>query len=166
MPLQTLDEREYGIVYAIASRMIPPRAGAPTIDEVGVAQNVDGILQRTTDGDRKDFKQLLSLFENAALNLRTRPFTQLDPEDQDSALRVWQDSSIELRRTGFQAMRTIVIASYYASPKTWKAVGYDGPPTAFHDKDAPVWKGGGAPRPPGNGVMPRDEDASKGDAGP
>jgi len=91
-----------------------------------------------------------------------RPFTLLEPDEQDRALRAWQDSSIELRRTGFQAIRTIVIASYYASPKTWKAVGYDGPPSGFYDQNAEVWKGGGAPRPPGNGVMAMEEEA-KGD---
>jgi hypothetical protein len=157
-PLRTLDEREYAVVHAIASRMIPPREGAPSIDDLGVGLTVDRILQRTTEADRKDFKRLLALFESAALNLRASPFTQLGPEEQDAALHAWQDSSITLRRTGFQAIRTIVMASYYARPETWKLVGYDGPPLAYYDKDAPVWKGGGVPRPPGNGVMPREEE--------
>jgi len=162
-PLQTLDAREYAVVHAIASRMIPSRHGVPTIDDLDVGKTVDHILGRTTDADRKDFKRLLGLFESAALNLRTSPFTQLDPVEQDAALRAWQDSDITLLRTGFQAIRTIVMASYYSRPESWKAVGYGGPPVSFHDKDAPVWKGGGAPRPPGNGVMSRDEE---GDAGP
>lgn len=157
-PLQTLDEREYAIVHAIASRMIPSRQGAPTIDDLDVGLTVDRILGRTTDADRKDFKRLLGLFESAALNLRASPFTQLDALEQDAVLHAWQDSSVTLRRTGFTAIRTIVMASYYSRPETWKLVGYDGPPVGFHDKDAPVWKGGGAPRPPGNGVMPREDE--------
>jgi len=43
------------------------------------------------------------------------------------------------------------MAAYYGNPITWPAVGYPGPPKAFHDPNAPLWKGDG-PRPPGNGV--------------
>jgi hypothetical protein len=40
----------------------------------------------------------------------------------------------------------------------WPVVGYPGPPVAFHDAAAPVWKGGGQPRPDGPGVF-REEEA-------
>jgi hypothetical protein len=97
------------------------------------------------------------LFENALPNflfgLRTTPFTLLSADEQDEVLKEWMTSRVPLRRTGFLALRTIVMSAYYQNPKVWPAVGYPGPPPNIHDPNAPVWKGEGQPRPPGNGVM-------------
>jgi hypothetical protein len=153
--LLTFDEKEYAVVHAIAARMVPARPGFPTIDEVRVAFNADRVLQRADAGARGEVKQLIGLFENGLANLifggRTKPFTQLDGVEQDEVLREWQDSRLEIRRTGLQALRALVLASYYGSPLTWKAVSYGGPPEGFWQKDAPVWKGKGQVR-EGNGV--------------
>jgi hypothetical protein len=154
--LLALSEDEYAVVHAIAGRMIPPRENFPSIDEVRVAFNADRVLTHADDGAVKELRQLLRLFENGLTNLlfggRARTFTNLGPDEQDAVLLEWQDSGLTIRRTGFQAMRAIVLAAYYGSPMSWKAVGYDGPPQGFNDPAAPVWKGGGAPRPDGNGV--------------
>ncbi|HET9451941.1 MAG TPA: hypothetical protein VFO83_13715, partial [Aggregicoccus sp.] len=74
-------------------------------------------------------------------------FTRLSPEAQDAVIADWRDSGLALRRTGFQALRALAAGAYYSSPRVWPAVGYPGPPSALHDPAAPVWKGGGAPRP-------------------
>ena len=68
-------------------------------------------------------------------------------------LAEWRDSRIAVRRTGYAALRTLVIAAYYQSPSIWPAVGYGGPPGIFADGPSlPEWRGGGEPRPDGNGV--------------
>lgn len=160
-PLSVLDQDEYAVVHAIAGRVIAPAPDAPTLDELNVAWQVDQLLTRVDPAAQKEVKQLLGLFESAlggfVFGLRRRPFTQLDPADQDQVLHEWQHSRLTLRRTGFQALRTLVLAAYYASPKTWASVGYPGPPMAFHDPNAPVWKGGGQPRPEGPGVFHEEE---------
>ena len=103
-----------------------------------------------------ELKQLLNLFENALANFlfggRITPFTQLDPQEQDAVLDEWLHSRFSVRRTGFTALRGLVLAAYFVRPETWPAVGYPGPPKAFHDPNAPVWKGGGEPRPPSPGI--------------
>jgi hypothetical protein len=155
--LMTFDHLEYSVIHAIALRMIPYRTGFPAVEEVRVAFNADRVLQRADEGSRTELKRLIHLLENGVTNLlfggRPEAFTRLSPEAQDQVLRDWQNSRLEVRRTGFQALRTLVLAAYYASPLSWKAVGYGGPPPGFHQKDAPVWKGGGVPRPAGNGVF-------------
>jgi hypothetical protein len=155
-PLRVLDATEYAIVSALAARLIDPRPGTPTVEQVNTAYNVDAILQNADAGARKDFKQLLGLFENGLAGFlfggRTRPFTQLSPETQDEVLREWRDSRLNVRRTGYQALRSVVMAAYYSSDLAWPAVGYPGPPEGFHQPDAKAWKGGGEPRPDGNGV--------------
>jgi hypothetical protein len=97
------------------------------------------------------------LFENALPNFlfgfRTTPFTQLGAEDQETVLAEWRDSSITLRRTAYRALRGLSIAGYYGHQDVWPAIGYAGPPRGIHDPNAPVWKGGGEPRPIGNGTF-------------
>ncbi len=155
--LQVFDPIEYSVLQAIAARLIPQGGGFPSVEQVGVALNADRVLVRVAPGARQEVKQLLKLFENALAGFlfgaRTQPFTQLDPEAQDEVLREWQDSRLEIRRTGFQALRTLASAAYFGSPLTWPAVHYPGPPPGFHQPDAPVWRGGGAKRPDGNGVF-------------
>jgi len=156
-PLTVLSADEFAVVHAIAERVLAPRPGAPTVDQLNVGYTVDVILSRAGEDVRKELKQLLGLFENGLAGFlfggRTKPFTQLAPEAQDDVLREWRDSRLELRRTGYQALRTLVGAAYYSSKDSYAAVGYPGPPEGFHQPDAPEWRGGGQPRPEGNGVF-------------
>lgn len=154
--LKVLGAREYAVLSAVARRLVVPKPGAPTPDALGVAAECDRVLERADETTQVELRQLLVLFENALagflLSGRITPFTRLEPEAQDAVLHEWMTSRLVLRRTGYQALRALVTAVYYGDPKTWPSVGYGGPPKGFHDPSAPVWKGGGEPRPPGPGV--------------
>jgi hypothetical protein len=148
---------QFAVVDAVARRMVRPRAGWPTVDQVGVARAVDRIAARVEPSARKELQQLLGLFDNGLAGFlfggRIRPFTRLDGPEQDAVLAEWRDSRIAVRRTGFAALRTLVLAGYYQSPSIWSAVGYGGPPRIFEDGPSlPEWRGKGEPRPDGNGV--------------
>lgn len=155
--LKVLSAREFAVVTALADRFIPPRAGFPSPVELRVALVVDDILSKVDVTAQAEVKQLLGLFENALPNflfgLRVKPFTQSAPEVQDATLHDWLTSRLAVRRTGFFALRGLVMAAYYGNPATWPAVQYDGPPQGFASGGTgDAWKGGGVPRPPGNGV--------------
>lgn len=155
--LKVLDARRYAVVRALVERFIPPRPGFPPPESLGTAKAVDEIMAMVDDSSRVELNQLLMLFENALPNflfgLRTTPFTQLSPDEQQVVLNEWMTSSLSLRRTGYLALRTIVMSAYYGNPATWPATKYPGPPPGIHDPNAPVWKGNGEARPLGNGVM-------------
>ncbi|MGO9828768.1 MAG: gluconate 2-dehydrogenase subunit 3 family protein [Myxococcaceae bacterium] len=155
--LQVFSEREYSTLDALARRLIGTLPGWPSVDEVGVAQAVDRIAQRTEPSAQAELKQLLGLFDNALAGFlfggRTEPFTALDAAAQDRVLEEWRDSSVAIRRTGYDALRTLVLAGYFQSPLTWKPIGYPGPDESFYEPGAPVWLGGLAPRPEGNGIF-------------
>lgn len=155
--LKVLDARRYAVVLALIDRFIPERPGFPSARALDTAQAVDTILTLVDDSSRVELNQLLMLFENALANflfgLRTTPFTKLSPEEQQAVLNEWMTSSLPLRRTGYLALRTIVMSAYYGNPQTWPATKYPGPPPGIFDPTAPVWKGDGQPRPMGNGVM-------------
>lgn len=154
--LLVLGAREYAVVDALARRFIVPAPGFPSVDDVRVAFTCDRILALADETAQVELRQLLNLFENALPGLlldgRITPFTKLDGEAQDAVIKGWMTSRLELRRTGYQALRAMIVSAYFQSKAVWPAVGYPGPPSAFHDPNAPVWKGGGEPRPPGPGV--------------
>lgn len=155
--LQVLDARSYAVVRALVDRFVPPDVAFPPPESIGTAKAVDDILMLVDPTARAEVVQLLRLFENALPNFllgwRTAPFTQLTPDEQTQVLSEWRDSRFALRRSGFLALRSLVMAAYYGQSATWPAMRYPGPPPGFHDPLAPVWKGAGQPRPLGPGVM-------------
>lgn len=154
--LQVLDAREYAVMWALVQRFAPVREGFPAPDALKTTLNVDGIFVMLEEVTQQELKQLLMLFENALPNFlfggRTSPFTQLSPTEQEAVLAEWRDSRLILRRTGYKALRALALSAYYGDPALWTALAYPGPLPGIHDPNAPVWKGGGAPRPFGNGV--------------
>jgi hypothetical protein len=160
--LHVFSPREYAALDALAHRMVGKLPGWPTVEEVGVALAVDRIAERAEPSVQAELKQLLGLFDNALAGFliagSTRPFTALDGAAQDRVLEQWRDNRVALLRTGYNALRTLVLAGYYQSSLTWKPIGYPGPDEDFYQPDAEVWFGGPAPRPEGNGVF-RPESA-------
>jgi hypothetical protein len=81
---------------------------------------------------QKEVRQLVGLFENALFGLlldgQWRTFTASTHEQQDARIRAWQQSRLEVRRTGYRALKKIVYSSFYGAPETWGAIGYPGPP--------------------------------------
>jgi hypothetical protein len=126
---------EYSIWAAVADRVLARETpdSSPTPAQVDVAGKADAFLAPLPESDGKDLKQLLALFDNALFSFLTggppRPFTQMDPREQDAHLTAWQTSRLPIRRTGFQAMKRLCCAIYFGSPETYASVGYPGPPT-------------------------------------
>ncbi len=153
--LLSLTSREYAALMAIAERMIPIFGDFPPLESVRTGVNADRILTKVDPTALTEMKQLLNLFENALPNFlfgfRFAPFTQLDETGKDAVLSEWRTSRLAVRRTGYTALRGLVLAAYFVRAETWAAVGYPGPPK-FHDPNAPVWKGNGQPRPPSPGI--------------
>lgn len=54
-------------------------------------------------------------------------FDALSAERQDSVLRSWERAGIGLQRTIFQAVRRLVVGSWYALPRAQRTTGYLGP---------------------------------------
>jgi len=126
--LKLLDERGFAILAAIAARTVR----VPGADPIEIAHRVDETLSLGVPEARKDFTQLLLLFENALAGFvfdgRAKPFTRLSPEAQDAVLLSWRNSRVALRRGGYHALRKLTLAAHWSNPDHWAAVGYPGPP--------------------------------------
>ena len=91
----------------------------------------------------RDTALALTLFGARASAListgRPVPFAELDAARQDAMLARWACSPVGAMRTVYQALRRIVLASWYAEPSVQRGVGYLGP---LHSRDAIVpWEG-------------------------
>jgi hypothetical protein len=59
---------------------------------------------------------------------RARALTRLSDAELDHLLDEWQRSPRPYRRTIWQALRRLILASYYSSPAAHASIGYLGPP--------------------------------------
>ncbi len=150
--LLVFNDREHAVMEAVALRML---VGAPGLLTARLGLACDRLASKADVTAQVELRQLLQLFENALPNFllggRWAVFTKQAPEEQDATLREWRDSKLIVRRSGYNALRALAMGAYYSNTAVWPFVHYPGPPAAFHDPSAPVWKGDG-PRPPGNGV--------------
>ncbi|MBE2251209.1 MAG: gluconate 2-dehydrogenase subunit 3 family protein [Myxococcus sp.] len=155
--LKVLTAREFAVLTSLSYRLLPRREGFPTVELVQVARGCDRILTLVDPTALTETKQLLVLLENALPNFlfgrRAATFTTMSTDDQDAVLSEWQHSRITVRRSGFTALRSLVMAAYFSSDTTWPGLGYPGPQPGIYDPNAPVWKGNGAERPLGNGTF-------------
>jgi hypothetical protein len=155
--LVSLTPEQFAVISALAWRLLPKREGYPSVESVEVARGCDRIMAMLDVTAAEELRQLLVLLENGLANFlfgrRPTTFSTMSADDQDAVLREWQTSRITLRRSGYLALRGLVMAAYFASPATWPAVGYPGPLPGIHDPNAPEWKGGDMIRPVGNGTF-------------
>jgi hypothetical protein len=126
-PLEALDARAFQVLIAVASRVVTAKGSDP----VAIAQGVDHALSYALPETQEAINKLLGLFENAlpglVLDGRLQPFTRLSAESQDAVLESWRRSRIELRRTGYQALRKLVLAAYYMEEPSWGPLAYHPP---------------------------------------
>jgi hypothetical protein len=57
---------------------------------------------------------------------RTWPHAQ--PDDIVAFLQGWRTSWFSLLQSGYHALHELIMASWYARPQSWSALGYPGPP--------------------------------------
>jgi hypothetical protein len=158
--LTNLSLTEYSVLMAVARRIAPHGPPWPTVDALSVGLRADALLSKVDDTGRVEFRQLLNLLESGLSSVFSgvgmAPFTSLSPEQQDAVLDGWKTSRLLLKRTGYHALRGLVLGPYFANPEVWPHMGYPGPPP-LQDPNAPVWKGGDQPRPDGLGVWHEPE---------
>ena len=165
-PMQVLSPEEATVVLAVANRLVPERVGFPRPLEVGLPRKFDAVVAGLHPGTQKEIRRLLNLFEGALAGFlfegQLRPFTACSPWEQDDRLRGWAQSRVTLRRSGFRALKKLIYAAYYASPETWPAIGYPGPPLTPPPVPAerpPVPEGdeeeAAAPKPPAEEPQPK-----------
>ena len=130
-PLTVFTPAQYSVLMAVIGRCVPD-----PVSTLGQRQEtalrIDATLAGANERTRADFTQLLGLLDNAlagfVLDGNPTPFTHLDATGQEAVLEAWRISRIGVRRTGYQALRRIIVTHFYADPANQLALGYPGPP--------------------------------------
>lgn len=126
-----------------AARRIAPAAFADEQAERALVQALDARIASLDAHALRLLRQALGVFGHPLTGLLTRSapraFHQLGPAAQDAALAGWERARSGTRRAIFQAIRRLVLASWYGLPRAQQAVGYLGP---YHLRDPQFpWEG-------------------------
>lgn len=92
----------------------------------GVEQAILGLAPMV----QNEIKELLLLFKWRPLRWitgRNESWSTATASEMDDLLNSWKDHRLQLFRGAYGALCELVNASYYASPKSWQAIGYPGP---------------------------------------
>ena len=131
-PLLVLTSDEYAIFAAVAARVVAVDGDAPSTAAVDVAARADAAMAQWPGPVQIEFRRLLRMFENALTGAATgtglETFTASPARLQDERLAAWSRSRVAVLRSGYQAMKRLAGACYYAAPEAWPATGYPGPP--------------------------------------
>lgn len=131
-----LDPSLRTVVQAIAPVILQgafPAAGperAPALERIttGVARAV-GALSAAA---QKEVAELFALLAFAPTRIAVAGLTagweESSAADIEGFLRRWQNSRVDLLRSGYQALHDLVLGAWYADPESWVAIGYPGPP--------------------------------------
>jgi hypothetical protein len=103
-------------------------AAAYTETLAGVEQMIAGLPPAT----RAELAELFSLLDFAPTRCLVAgvwsPWPQAPRAAIAAFLASWRDSRFALLRSAYAALHQIVLAAWYANPRSWPAIGYAGPP--------------------------------------
>ncbi|MEO8486794.1 MAG: hypothetical protein ABI585_10705 [Betaproteobacteria bacterium] len=130
------DRETRDIVRAIAPSMLAGALPADVADRSSAIDETVGAIERAVAGlppaARAELGQLFALL---ALDVGRRvfagvpsPWNEASRGEIDAFLAAWQASGWELKRSAYDALHQLVLASWYANPRAWPAIGYPGPP--------------------------------------
>jgi hypothetical protein len=124
-----------GIVQAIVPAMLGDALPAGEGRAVALRETVDGVAQAIAGLPPSSQAELGQLFALLSLPVARRAFAGVAPDWPDASvdevaafLDRWSDSGWALKRSAYGALHQLVIAAWYGNPRSWKAIGYDGPP--------------------------------------
>jgi hypothetical protein len=127
--LQVLSPRGYAVLTAAALRIVGP-AGAPLVAArtIDVGRLGDAWLARTPALAAPMGQALLLLeFGTWPLLGKVRPFTALDDPGRDRILAECMTSGLELKRSVFRGIRSLVLLTFYGQEASRPLTGYPGP---------------------------------------
>ena len=134
--LKVFTDVEFSILSAVTDRLFPNNPPFPSGSAAQVPERVDELMSTMPITVVEEFKQVLTLVENALTGLvfngTPKPFSQCTPEVQDEILEDWRTSSLHFRRMVFRGLSGVCAGAYYGEESRFAAIGYGGPPRGLN----------------------------------
>ena len=135
-PRAGLDPDAKAVMAAIVPALLD---GALPTDRTGRAAAVEETLAAVAvaindlpPAAQQEISQLFALLAFApariALARVNSPWGAAAPGEVAGFLDRWRDSGWKLQRSAYDALHQLVFAAWYGNPRSWPAIGYDGPP--------------------------------------
>ncbi len=120
--LDALEPWQFVVVEAFGRRVLDP-------DPIGIGLYTDQYMRGLAASDRRDVGRFIAYVEHIAplASGHVHRFTKLPPAAQDRVLQAVEQSSVDLLRAGFQALKAMAMMAYFRRPESWKQLGYAGP---------------------------------------
>jgi hypothetical protein len=129
-PLAVLDARDQIVLAAIARTMLAGTPGAAQAP--AVVASVDRAVAGLPPHLQREVRELFALlgFAPARIVLAgiRAPWAEATPAEVAAFLERWRTSRFALQQQAYLALHQLVMASWYARPDAWPAIGYPGPP--------------------------------------
>ncbi|WP_425056802.1 twin-arginine translocation pathway signal protein [Pseudomonas abyssi] len=131
--LSVLRDSDLPLLRALYPAVIGPHPAFAEADAITLATaQLDRSLQAASPFVQDEVLNLLGML---SLPLTRGPLTgiwgnlaEASPKQLETFLLRWRDSRFELLRKGHKAITQLLQLSWYATPQSWAAVGYPGPP--------------------------------------
>lgn len=109
---------------------------APVERAQALAETITGIdaaIAGLPIAAQAELAQLLALLALPPVRLGlarvSQPWAQADPADVRRFLDRCRDSPVTMLRAAYDALHKLTFAAWYGNPRSWPAIGYDGPPS-------------------------------------
>lgn len=134
--IRAFDADALAIVRAIVPAMLAGALPAPTGPRADAIDDTVEHVRRAVEGLAPSAQaELAQLFALLSTGVGRRLFAGLAPAWKDAApaevdafLVAWRDSGWALKRSAYDALHQLILAAWYANPRSWGAIGYPGPP--------------------------------------
>ena len=133
--MRALSAWQVAVVDALAERMCAADVAydapfaPPSPRDAQVVEFVDAFIAESEPALRRDLMAAIGALEHLfpVLARHARRFSSLSSTAQDEVLRAMETSSVDLVRGAFAGLKSVVMMGYWRDPRTWGAIGYDGP---------------------------------------
>ena len=119
-----LSDARRAFLLSLAARMVP---GSTTLTPAGreaFQRLIAGTLSTRPAAMQRQFGLFLGVLRWAPVLRYLRPFDRLDGARQDAVLRWFQGCPIQLIRSGFWGVRTLVFLGCYGQPGVGSSIAY------------------------------------------
>jgi hypothetical protein len=125
--LMFFSSRELKTLTAFSEAVLPGAETGGAVQDVPL--HIDREVNHWKTRSQSQIRSLLALVENGTryFFFSWRLFSELSLDEQQRYLLEWENSTIDLRRQAYQALRMMAFFYYYAQDATWPSIGYEGP---------------------------------------
>ncbi|WP_373184467.1 twin-arginine translocation signal domain-containing protein [Halopseudomonas sp.] len=127
-----LRDSDIPVVSAIMRGLVGPHPAVDRDNLQAAIQQLDTTLAWTSDAVQSQVGDLLGML---SMPLTRGPLTGIwgswdsaSTADVQAFLQRWRDSRLDMLRQGHSALSQLLLMAWYATPASWAAAGYPGPP--------------------------------------